>query len=189
MSDSTEAFGVAVADLEAPQDTLQQLRVAVKYRNDLEDQTDGLTADLEALKAEQRKVIEVMVPELLDAAGVDKIEVDGWEVSTKADFYGGLPKDRFKPETAIQWLDAHDGGGLSQTDVVAHYGRSQKDEAARAAEMMAQAGGTVEVIEAVHPMSLKKFARDRMEGGESLEPEILGLHYVRQAKFKQTRKR
>ena len=178
-----DRFGEVAEDLEKSPDVLRSIEAAVEQTKLAESELAMLNEDAAALRAAISKLKEFTIPEMMDQVNLKKITIAGCDIVLKEDFYGGIPKDAEKREAALLWLKKHDGGGLIQTEVITRFGQSESEQAMALANSISAEGGSVEMIQNVHPMTLKKFARTRMSDGESLAPETLGLHFVRQAKM------
>ena len=181
---NADAFATVEGELESSPDTLKALAQAVEQMVEAQADLDQLTEDAEALRKSISRIAELTIPELMDTANIKKITVAGQDLTMKEDFYGGLPKAEEKRAAALAWLHAHDGGGLVKTEVIATFGQSESDAAHDLITTLVGDGLAAKLIENVNPMTLKKYARDRMADGDILEPEKLGLHYVRIAKLK-----
>ena len=97
---------------------------------------------------------------------------------------GSLPKESGKRDAAIKWLEANDGGDIIKNEISLSFEKSQHNEALALASDIRAQGYEVDVTSGVHPQTLMAWARERLKGGEALEPETLGLFVGRKASYK-----
>ena len=159
--------------------TDEQLGELGKAAGDLVTQQHLVAAaerDLKEMKAEERRLAEQVIPELMDNLGMDKITLRSGHVISVKDAVqcGILAANRPK---AYKWLDEHGHGGLIKTAVAAKFGRGEKEDALNA--MAALEGYNPTLTESVHAGTLKAWARVELEAGRALPDDIFNVHVVR----------
>ena len=154
---------------------------ALSWRSLIED----LEGQLKEAKAAYRELTLKKMPELLDESGVDSFTMDGFVFRVGDRFEGTLPTDEIKRHNAITYLEEHGGEGLVNAVISLTFPKAEREEARRIAErIQGELGVRPELKEDVHHMSLKAFIRQRIEEGDDIDPEQLGVQHMREVKMR-----
>lgn len=146
-------------------------------------------ARLEDALQREKKALNVILssalPDLMASAGTKEFITDeGFKVSIKDFLSGSLPKDDDKRTAALEWLRGNGAEDLIKNELHAHFDRGQDNIAGDVAGKLNEAGIRYEQTVGVHPSTLKAYARERMEHGEDVPLELLGLYAGRIAEIK-----
>ena len=142
----------------------------------------AIEAELAAAQADYLRVEREDLPELMREVGLTKLTLtDGTEVTLTEEVTAAITEDR-RP-AAHAWLREHNFGGLIKTLLTVPFGRGEEDEARRMAERIAEEH-ECSLDEKVHPMTLKAFVREQVEGGKPLPFDLFGVHPFSRAKIK-----
>jgi predicted nuclease with TOPRIM domain len=130
----------------------------------LRENVERLETQLEDAKKDMRRVEQEDLPDLMQELGL-KPEVDC-----------GISEER--RARAHDWLTVNGFGGLIKTEVVAKFGRDEREEAVRAASLI-----NGEMVERVHPSTLKSFIKEQMAAGNPVPFDLFGVHPYNKVKI------
>ncbi len=132
---------------------------------------------LKNLKRVEREINQNEIPQLMENLGFDAIIVDGKKVSVKDSVQVSIPADQ-KPQT-FKWMDKNGHGDLIKIALTAKFGRGESQLAGEAYNMLLDIGASPNQTEAVHPGTLKAWAREELSQGHSLPAEFFKVHVVK----------
>jgi len=136
-----------------------------------------LEDELKAAKEDVRRVEQEDLPDLMQELGLQTFKLaTGEVVDVKQDVECGISEER--RARAHAWLTENGFGGLIKTEVVAKFGRDERDAAVACAE---QIGG--EMIERVHPATLKSFVKEQMAAGRAIPFDLFAIHPFNRVKI------
>lgn len=147
---------------------------------------DELEASLKVHKAELMTLTHKALPDALAAAGTSSFTTtNGVKVSIKEIMQGTLPKDEAKRAAALNWIANHGGQAIIKSELIAEFekGSGNLQRKNQAAEALANLGVTFQDKESIHPQTLCAFAREKVQNGEEVPTEMLGLYAGRMAKI------
>jgi hypothetical protein len=148
-------------------------------------QIEELEKMLKKYKEEFLDLTRKSLPDAMAAAGTKSFTTTSGVTLTVKDFINGsLPKDEVKKAVALQWIENNGGKSIIKSELVAEFekGQGNLERKNRAAEALADLGVTFVDKENIHPMTLAAFAREKMEAGEEVPVEMLGLYAGRLCK-------
>lgn len=136
----------------------------------LRKNVERLEQELEAAKADARRVEQEDLPQLMQELGIETFKLKtGESIEVKPEVECSISEGRRK--AAHAWLLAHGFGGLIKTEVVVGFDRGEHETAARFSDDF---GG--ELIERVHPSTLKSFVKEQMAAGNAVPFDLFGIH-------------
>lgn len=148
----------------------------------LRDNVARLETELEAAKKDMRRVEQEDLPDLMQELGLETFKLKSGEtIEVKPEVDCGITEER--RAKAHDWLTINGFGGLIKTEVVAKFGRDERDAAVACAE---QIGG--EMIERVHPSTLKSFVKEQMAAGKPVPFDLFGVHPYNKVKITAAKK-
>lgn len=143
---------------------------------------ERLEAELRTAKDEVRRLEQEDLPELMQELGLETFKLaSGESVEVKQDVECGISEER--RARAHAWLTENGFGGLIKTEVVARFGRDERDAAVEAAEKI-----NGEMVERVHPATLKSFVKEQMEAGRAIPFDLFGIHPFNRVKITAAKK-
>lgn len=153
-------------------------RVMLLRQADVAAAEAALTAAKEAL----REVETVDLPELMKEVGLSSFTMpDGTRIEVRNEISCAITVEK-RPE-AHAWLRSHGFGGLIKTEVAASFAAGESELALEAAESIADAfEREVDVIEVVHPATLKSWVKEQIEAGTPPPFELFGVFPYDKAK-------
>jgi hypothetical protein len=142
------------------------------------------------LKAQRRELNEIAIPDIFLDMGLSEIKLEDEhglgikKVSVSKAYSASIPKDRW--DEAKQWLVEQEEDAMIKTKVTADFGKGRAETENSIKLMTFLKNGNVwyDVKESVHPMTLKSFVKQRLEGGKALPMDLFGVHVINQTKIK-----
>lgn len=160
------------------QRAVQLAELLLKLRQNVE----RLETELEAAKKDMRRVEQEDLPDLMQELGLETFKLTTGElIEVKPEVDCGISEER--RARAHAWLTENGFGGLIKTEVVAKFGREEREAAVACAQ---QIGG--EMIERVHPSTLKSFVKEQMAAGKPVPFDLFGVHPYNKVKITAAKK-
>lgn len=156
-----------------------------------ESMIDGMEETVKDLKSRLTYLKTSELPDLMAENGLTSFtHSDTGQTVEVSDFVAGsLVKDPAARKTALDWLAANGAAESIKTQVSVEFGKSEHNRAKDLAAKLQQDGYFVQDIETIHNQTLLAFVREKMQNGEEVPVESLGLYAGRMAKIKASRKR
>lgn len=137
---------------------------------ELRDNVARCEAQLETAKADLRRVEQEDLPDLMAELGLETFRLKtGEQIDVRQEIDCNISADR--RNMAHEWLVQRGFGGIIKTEVVVRFGR---DEYAAAVACASNVGG--EIVEKVHPSTLKAFIKEQMAAGTQIPFDLFGVH-------------
>lgn len=182
------------ADAQASGDKLDAVRNKAREARDVELLIEQLEEQIKSAKTARDNLIYKELPDLLDAANIDKIGLPeeaglpAYDINLKpfyrANIAASWPHD--KRQAAFNWLTEHGHGDLIKTEITVGFARGAHNEALSFAQDTKERGLEPEMKEAVHTGTLSAWLRETVEKGQELPPlEVLGASVGRVATLKE----
>lgn len=144
-----------------------------QYR--LERQIEKLESQLGEAKEKHRQVSQQLIPDKMMELGLDSIKLsDGTKVAVSKFYSASITPERMA--AAHAWLRENGHGDLIKNTINCVLARGQDDRADKILKALTKLGVAYERKSAVHPMTLKAFVREMIEGGSTLPLDLLGVH-------------
>lgn len=171
---------------------MSELKRIVQLANLLIEQrtaVDAAKLALEEATAAMRRTELEDLPELMREIGIFSVTLeDGSTVELSDEVDCGISEER--RADAHHWLSENGFGGLIKTEVVVAFGRDEHDQAEEfSAKIVEQTGHTPEVVERVHPATLKSFVKEQLEKGAAIPFDLFGIRPYSKAKIKSKKKK
>ena len=152
---------------------LKMAELLIQLRKNVTD----LTTQLDKAKEDLRRVEQEDLPELMSELGLETFKLaSGESIEVKRDVECGISEER--RARAHAWLVDNGFGGLIKTQLVKDFARGEREEAQAAAEKI---GG--DVVERVHPATLKSFIKEQLEAGKAVPFDLFAIHPINRVKI------
>lgn len=174
-------------DLEAPMSSdSSMVRLIAMAREVIS--TEKLVSELEDNLSECKRRLNnlkiVQLPELMSECGVSEFKTDNGFKIFLGDFVSGsLPKDEYRRDEAIRWLEENGAESLIKTEVNLQFEKSQHNRALSLIADLADQGYHVTSKMGVHPQTLIAHVKERLRKGDEVPLDLLGLYAGRTAKI------
>lgn len=151
----------------------------VRELRSVDRKIDEAETSLKTLKQERQKLTVELIPGVMDAMGVDRIDVDGVMVTRKLIVSASIPEAR--KEEAFNWLREHQLDDIIKNDVIVSFGRGEDNAAKNAVGILREQGFAPETKTHIHAMTLKAFVKERVEDGKAIDLDLFGAYVVNAA--------
>ncbi len=175
----------ALADAETTAPTQAQLSaveqlIAEQLR--LEDLLERLEEKRKETQAAYDAIRDRQLPDALLEAGVSEFKTTaGMKVKVEKLYLASVTKD--KAPAFYDWLDEQGHGGIIESNVTIAFGKGDRASAKEASQQIStELGFDTQLSESIHWATLRAFAREQIEEGNDLPPE-LSVHQVDRAKI------
>jgi hypothetical protein len=149
----------------------------------LERRKADMEAELKDVDKQIQQVQEHEIPALMAELGVKSFKLEnGAEVTVKNYYSASINKER--QDEAFLWLNDNGFGDLIKNVVSTNFNRGQEEVAERFAQECYNRGLNASTKKWVEPMTLKAFAKEQIEKGESLPDELFGVYVGQKASIK-----
>lgn len=179
-----DVLKAAMADAEnaAPtQEKLVTVEQLIAEQVRLEDLLERLEEKRKETQALYDNIRDRQLPDALLEANIVKFETkDGLKVKVEKMYLANVNKEN--APKFYDWLDEHGHSGIIESNVTLAFGKGGRHEAKSAAEQLESEGFKPQLNEAIHWATLRAFAREQIEEGNDLPPE-LSVHQVDRAKI------
>lgn len=147
------------------------------------DEAVGLAeADLKTKVETARVLREETIPGAMQELGLTQIKLStGQTVDLKSVVYASIPAAN--KEEAFAWLAEHGFDGLIKTDVSITWGREALKNAVAFFKRIRKKQPQAELIQAIHPQTLKAFVGEQLAKGAELPMDTFGARAVFEARI------
>lgn len=136
---------------------------------------ERLETELIDAKADVRRVEQEDLPDLMQELGLETFKLKtGETIEVKPEVDCSISAER--RAAAHSWLVDRGFGGLIKTEVTVAFGRGDHAAAEDFAEEVAKSGKQPEIVERVHPSTLKAFVKEQMAAGTQIPFDLFGVH-------------
>lgn len=141
---------------------------------ELQREVDELEKALEIKKKQLDTVQKEDLPSLMFSLGLKSFTLDtGQSVNVKHEVKASIPKAN--QEEAFSWLNENGGGALIKNEIIASFKMGEAEKADELLNLLTDQGFKAERKKNVHPQSLVAFIKERLEEGEDVPFELLGV--------------
>lgn len=163
-------------------DQLSRLQALAKQQAEAERDVARAEQALKDAKTALREIAEQRIPELMDEYGVETFTTRaGLHVAIQEIIRASIPKAH--TQEAIAWLREHGHAALIKRTVAVQFGAGEDEYAEATHAELERQGYAVQDAAKVHPQTLGAFVRERLEAGEELPQDLLGVYRQRVAKI------
>lgn len=185
-----DVLKAAMADAEsaAPsQDKLVSVEQLIAEQVRLEDLLESLEQQRKETQALYDNIRDRQLPDALLEANIQSFETKtGLKVKIEKLYLASVNKDN--APKFYDWLDEHGNGGIIESNILLPFGKGGRDEAKSIAEKLKSEGLQPVLSESIHWATLRAFAREQIEEGNDLPPE-LSVHQVDRAKIQRKKEK
>lgn len=150
---------------------------------------DAAVVVMEEKEAALNQVRDVMWPKIADVMGMKKFPfTDGAVVDVKSEVYAAIKKDAAQKAAAHAWLDSVGLGGIIKRRVQIELAKGDAETLRKVLDVLHPLHLHVTVDESVHPQTLYATVRERLENGEHVPFDLLGIGMRSRASLKLPKK-
>lgn len=151
------------------QTPLDRLAKVVEYTDELKTQIGAAELALESLIEQYKHLVRDTIPEIMGEMSVLQAKLkNGRVVSLRQEVNISIAD----PDNAFKWLDIQGEGGIIKTNVITPFNRDEREAAVEFAAELMKKGLSCEMKETVHPMTLKSWAKERLENSRPIPNDL-----------------
>ena len=186
MSDVFSLFEEEAADTQAfnkvSEGETSKLSSLIRQSIDLGKEVELAEKHLKDLQQRKRTVDEEDIPSLMDQLGVESLTVDGNKVSIDKYVSARIPDDR--REEAFSFIRSIGEGDIIKNEVVVGFGMGQDNIAGSVVDDLRNKGLEPAQKTHIHPMTLRTWAKNRIEKGDTIDFDLFGVYVGNRAKIR-----
>ena len=186
MSDVFSLFEEEAADPQAfnkvSEGETSKLSSLIRQSIDLGKEVELAEKHLKDLQQRKRTVDEEDIPSLMDQLGVESLTVDGNKVSIDKYVSARIPDDR--REEAFSFIRSIGEGDIIKNEVVVGFGMGQDNIAGSVVDDLRNKGLDPAQTTPLHPMTLRTWAKTRIEKGDTIDFDLFGVYVGNRAKIR-----
>jgi len=186
MSDVFSLFEEDVANPDAfnkvSEEGSSKLSNLIRQSVDLNKQVKDAEQYLKDLQYKKRTIDEEDIPSLMEEIGVESLTVDGNKVSIEKFVSARIPEDR-KSE-AFSFIRSIGEGDIIKNEVVVGFGMGQDNVAGAVVDDLRNQGLEPSQKTHIHPMTLRTWAKNRIEKNQEIDFDVFGIYVGNRAKIK-----
>jgi hypothetical protein len=153
---------------------LGEVSKLAKRQLELQKEVEELEKALEIKKKQLDSVQREDLPSLMSSLGLKSFTLDsGQSVNVKHEVKASIPKAN--QEEAFSWLTENGGGALIKNEITALFKMGEAEKADELLNLLTDQGFRAERKKNVHPQSLVAFIKERLEEGEDVPFDLLGV--------------
>lgn len=179
----TNIFEQDAGALTVEDDKLGGIAQMARRAKILEKEIEELDATISERKAQQRKLLEEVIPEALAEMGMKSFKMDDGSSITIKDFYSASIKEE-RREEAFLWLRENGYGDIIKNVVSMTFGRGEDELSKGAIAVLTAHGYLPKQEENVHASTLKAWVKERVERGDEFPTETFGAYIGKKATIK-----
>ncbi len=186
MSDVFSLFEEDVANPDAfnkvSKEGSSKLSNLIRQSVDLDKQVKDAEQYLKDLQYKKRTIDEEDIPSLMEEIGVESLTVDGNKVSIEKYVSARIPENR-KSE-AFGFIRSIGEGDIIKNEVVVGFGMGQDNVAGAVVDDLRNQGLSPAQKTHIHPMTLRTWAKNRIEKNQEIDFDMFGIYVGNRAKIK-----
>ena len=167
---------------EISKDKTKNLLSLIRLSIDVEKQIKETEDYLKDLKQKKRTVDEEDIPSLMEELGVESLQVDGNKVSIDKFVSARIPEAR--KEEAYAFLRSIGEADIIKNEVVVGFNMGQDNVAGAVVDDLTKQGLNPVQKTHIHPMTLRTWAKNRIENGQEIDLDMFGVYQGNRAKIK-----
>lgn len=130
---------------------------------------------LKSLEKLARDYSDHLIPQAMSEIGMNNFTLnDGTRVSSVPFYNVSINKEN--EEKAFYWLDQHGFGDLVKSQVVTNFGRTERADRLAFCQYLQTQQLAFSAKDTVHPQTLRAWAREQLEKGKALPPELFNTY-------------
>ena len=153
---------------------LKSIACLVERQVQLEHALAALQAQANKTAEELKNLSENTIPDAMMAIGLSELKLSTGEAVKINKFYSASIPAAFAGQ-ALDWLRKTGNDDIIKNNVICQFGKGEDDMATITMKLLRDKGLHPDQKTFVHPMTLKSFVKERIEGGQELPQEWFGV--------------
>lgn len=164
---------------------LDRLKARVSELQAVDENIERLTEELALQTANKTRLETEVLPALFAEAGITQLKTeDGATAKLGLVASGSLPKDPEKRRQAIEWLASNGYNDVIESKVTASWARGDREKAEGLFEQLrGDNSAKLSLDDSVNHMTLGKLAKERVQSGQEVPLDTLGVSVISRVRF------
>jgi uncharacterized protein YfeS len=160
----------------------KKLSSLIRQTVELDKQVKDAEKYLKDLQYKKRTIDEEDIPSLMEELGVQSLTVDGNKVSIDKFVSARIPEDR--KDEAFNFIRSIGEGDIIKNEIVVSFGMGQDNVAGAVLDDLSNQGLDPAQKTHIHPMTLRTWAKNRIEANQEIDFDVFGIYVGNRAKIK-----
>lgn len=164
--------------------TIEELQQKGRELRNVKEDLEHAETTVSTLKERIRQIEEEHLPQMMEEAGVEGLELPGGDRILLTDFVHAKIRDE---QTAFQWLRETGNDAIIKNQITCAFGRGEEEQAQRVMEDLIARRINATQKSTIHPQTLKAFVREALTNPalqQSLPRDAFGVYEGKKVIFK-----
>ncbi len=168
--------------IELSKDDVKSITVKCNELKSLHKQIEDKDEEISQLKKKAKEYEERIIPDMMQEAGVEKLELsDGVKVEVKQFYAAKIPESR--NDEAFGWLRDNGHGDMIKNILTANIDKGKDNQVSELIKICDDLGFAYSQKQKVEPMTLKAFVKEQVEEGKPVPFDMFGVYIANKTKI------
>lgn len=170
------------SNLELDNNTVSSITEKCNELKTLQDSIEEKEEQISKLKQKAKSYEERIIPDMMQEAGVQKLELsDGTKVEVKPFYAAKIPESR--NDEAFDWLRNNGHGDMIKNVLTANIDKGQDNQVSVLIDLCEKLDFSYTQKQKVEPMTLKAFVKEQVEKGKEVPFDMFGVYIANKTKL------
>ena len=170
------------SNIELDQDTVGSISKKCNEYKSLLKKIEDKDKEISELKKKAKEYEERTIPDMMQEAGVSKLELsDGTKVEVKPFYAAKIPESR--NDEAFNWLRDNGHGDMIKNILTANIDKGKDNQVGALIELCEKLDFSYAQKQKVEPMTLKAFVKEQVEKGKEVPFDMFGVYIANKTKI------
>jgi len=170
------------SNLELDNNTVSSITEKCNELKTLQDSIEEKEEEISKLKQKAKSYEERIIPDMMQEAGVQKLELsDGTKVEVKPFYAAKIPESR--NDEAFDWLRNNGHGDMIKNVLTANIDKGQDNQVSVLIDLCEKLDFSYTQKQKVEPMTLKAFVKEQVEKGKEVPFDMFGVYIANKTKL------
>ena len=170
------------SNLELDNNTVSAITEKCNELKTLQDSIEEKEEEISKLKQKAKSYEERIIPDMMQEAGVQKLELsDGTKVEVKPFYAAKIPESR--NDEAFDWLRNNGHGDMIKNVLTANIDKGQDNQVSVLIDLCEKLDFSYTQKQKVEPMTLKAFVKEQVEKGKEVPFDMFGVYIANKTKL------
>lgn len=170
------------SNLELDNNTVSSITEKCNELKTLQDSIEEKEEEISKLKQKAKSYEERTIPDMMQEAGVQKLELsDGTKVEVKPFYAAKIPESR--NDEAFDWLRNNGHGDMIKNVLTANIDKGQDNQVSVLIDLCEKLDFSYTQKQKVEPMTLKAFVKEQVEKGKEVPFDMFGVYIANKTKL------
>lgn len=170
------------SNIELDNNTVSSISEKCNELKTLQDSIEEKEEEISKLKQKAKSYEERIIPDMMQEAGVQKLELsDGTKVEVKPFYAAKIPESR--NDEAFDWLRNNGHGDMIKNVLTANIDKGQDNQVSVLIDLCEKLDFSYTQKQKVEPMTLKAFVKEQVEKGKEVPFDMFGVYIANKTKL------